>query len=113
MIVLKFGGTSVGNAKSIKTVAKVLLEKSSSNDVFAVVSAVGGVTNQLISATHFAQNRDTQYKSLVKEIEEFHLTLVKDLIDVKLQSGVLGGIKLIINELEEILKAILYYEKTV
>ena len=47
-----------------------------------------------------------KYESLVKEIEEFHLTLVKDLIEVKLQSGVLGGIKLIINELEEILKAI-------
>ncbi len=106
MIVLKFGGTSVGNAKSIKQVAKVLLEKSSSKDVFAVVSAAGGVTNQLISATHFAQKRDTQYESLVKEIEAFHLTLAKDLIDIKLQSGILGGIKLIINELEEILKAI-------
>ena len=65
MIVLKFGGTSVGSTKSIKTVAKVLLEKSSLNDVFAVVSAVGGVTNQLVSATHFAQKRDTQYESLV------------------------------------------------
>ena len=71
-----------------------------------MVSAVGGMTNQLISATHFAQDRDTQYESLVKEIEEVHLTLVKDLIDVKLQSGVLGGVKLIVNELEEVLKAI-------
>ena len=74
-----------------------------------MVSAVGGVTNQLVSATHFAQKRDTQYESLVKEIEQVHLTLVKELIDVKRQSGVLGGVKLIVNELEEVLKGIFVY----
>jgi aspartate kinase len=48
-IVLKFGGTSVGDIDRIKNVArKVKAEVERGNEVAVVVSAMSGVTNQLI-----------------------------------------------------------------
>jgi aspartokinase/homoserine dehydrogenase 1 len=106
MIVVKFGGSSVGTAESIKVVGDILIEKSGIHDCFVVVSAVGGVTNKLIEMAHNAEKGVSDYETLLKETEEIHLSLVKALIPVKLQSSVLGGIKLIINELEEVLRGI-------
>ena len=106
MIVVKFGGSSVGTAESIKVVGDVLIEKAGKNDCFVVISAVGGVTNKLIETAHYAEKGVSDYETFLKEIEEIHLSLVKALIPVKFQSSVLGGIKLIINELEEVLKGI-------
>jgi aspartate kinase len=49
LIVQKFGGTSVGNIAKIQNVAKkVAAEIKKKNKVIVVVSAMSGVTNQLI-----------------------------------------------------------------
>jgi aspartate kinase len=49
LIVQKFGGTSVANIDRIKEVAKIVQEeKERGNDVIVVVSAMSGVTAQLI-----------------------------------------------------------------
>ena len=49
LIVQKFGGTSVGNIERIKNVAnKVKSELDKKNKVIVVVSAMSGVTNQLV-----------------------------------------------------------------
>ena len=56
LIVQKYGGTSVGNLERIEEVAKrVIATKDAGHDVVVVVSAMSGVTNQLIEyAEHFA-----------------------------------------------------------
>ena len=49
-IVLKFGGTSVGDIDRIKNVArKVKAEVARGNEVAVVVSAMSGATNQLVN----------------------------------------------------------------
>ncbi|MEQ1841969.1 MAG: aspartate kinase, partial [Verrucomicrobiales bacterium] len=49
LIVQKYGGTSVGSPERIRNVARRLLEtQAAGNQVVAVVSAMGGVTNGLI-----------------------------------------------------------------
>ncbi|MFT6332643.1 MAG: aspartate kinase, partial [Lentimonas sp.] len=49
LIVQKFGGTSVGSIEKIKNVAlKVEKEIKAGNKVIVVVSAMSGVTNQLV-----------------------------------------------------------------
>src|SRR6478735_3716136 len=65
-IVLKFGGTSVGDTDRIKNVArKVKAEVARGNEVAVVVSAMSGATNQLvrwvneISPLHDAREYDT------------------------------------------------------
>ncbi|MEW6298707.1 MAG: aspartate kinase, partial [Thermodesulfobacteriota bacterium] len=48
-IVMKFGGTSVGDIDRIKNVARrVKREVEAGNEVAVVVSAMSGVTNQLV-----------------------------------------------------------------
>ena len=65
-IVMKFGGTSVGDISRIKNVAKrVQREVEAGNEVAVVVSAMSGTTNQLvawtreISSLHDAREYDT------------------------------------------------------
>ncbi len=53
LVVQKFGGTSVGNIERIKNVAKkVEAELNKNNKVIVVVSAMSGVTNQLVDYCH-------------------------------------------------------------
>lgn len=65
-IVMKFGGTSVGDVERIKNVARrVKAEVDKGNEVAVVVSAMSGATNQLvawcneISPLHDAKEYDT------------------------------------------------------
>jgi len=54
-IVIKFGGTSVADIERIKSVAlRVKAEADAGNEVAVVVSAMAGVTNQLIDHVHAA-----------------------------------------------------------
>ena len=53
--VMKFGGTSVGDAACIQRVAKIVADASKEGPVVAVVSAMGGVTNRLIQAAQSCQ----------------------------------------------------------
>ena len=45
LIVMKFGGTSVGTPERMQCVAEILEEHTRHADVVAVVSAMGGATN--------------------------------------------------------------------
>jgi bifunctional aspartokinase / homoserine dehydrogenase 1 len=53
--VMKFGGTSVGNAECIARAAKIVAEGARQSRCVAVVSAMSGVTNRLIEAAKTAQ----------------------------------------------------------
>lgn len=48
--VMKFGGTSVGNAECIRRAADIVARAAGEGSVVAVVSAMGGVTNRLMGA---------------------------------------------------------------
>jgi aspartate kinase len=65
MIVMKFGGTSVGSIAAFSAVAKIVIEKQRAQattprpGVVVVTSAMSGVTNLLIDAAHKAAHGDT------------------------------------------------------
>lgn len=48
--VMKFGGTSVGNAECIRRAANIVARAAGESSVVAVVSAMSGVTNRLMEA---------------------------------------------------------------
>jgi len=60
LIVQKYGGTSVGTLERIENVAARVIEtKKSGADVVVVVSAMSGVTNQLVEyASHYTKDPD-------------------------------------------------------
>ena len=58
--VMKFGGTSVGNAECIARTAQIIAKGAREGRCVAVVSAMSGVTNKLIEAAKTAQAGDAQ-----------------------------------------------------
>lgn len=66
MKVLKFGGTSVGSVKSILSLKDIVEKESKHQEVVVVVSALGGITDQLLKTSHLALKGDERWK------EEFH-----------------------------------------
>ena len=53
--VMKFGGTSVGDAACIARAAQIIVNAATEYRCVAVVSAMSGVTNQLVRAANHAQ----------------------------------------------------------
>ena len=54
--VMKFGGTSVGDADCIRRAASIVKSAAANSPVVVVVSAMSGVTNRLIDAASRAKS---------------------------------------------------------
>lgn len=107
MRVLKFGGTSVGSAEPIEQVCSIISEKSAEDEHLIVVfSAVGGITNMLEKAAQQAASSLEKYERLTEEIERQHMLVIRELLPVKQQGAVIGKVKLLHNELEDVLKGV-------
>jgi aspartokinase/homoserine dehydrogenase 1 len=73
LIVMKFGGTSVGNTERMKCAGELVDEHAKKADVVVVVSAMGGVTDMLIRAANEASQGDREHwKSVRQELARRH-----------------------------------------
>ncbi len=107
MKILKFGGTSVGSTEAIRLVAEILKDYHQRKEVYGVVvSAMKGVTNNLIECGQRAAKRDESYFELLKEIELQHFFTVEELFKVSNQSKINAHLKKRVNEIEELLHGI-------
>ena len=80
MIVLKFGGTSVGSVENFRKVAKIV--QSTDGEKIVVLSAMSGVTNTLVRIAELLNSCDTQEALvLIQGLNEKYLTVAKDLIE--------------------------------
>ena len=79
--VMKFGGTSVGDASRIRNVAVIAAEASKERAVVMVVSAMSGVTNTLIAAAgRAAKGDEAAAEALTKALQEKHHEAIGELI---------------------------------
>jgi bifunctional aspartokinase / homoserine dehydrogenase 1 len=79
--VMKFGGTSVGDAACIARTAQIVANAARHNPCVVVVSAMSGVTNRLIDAAKKAATGDSsEGANLVKSLRTQHATAVETLI---------------------------------
>ena len=74
MNVLKFGGSSVGSVESILNVKKIVSSRKES--VIVVVSALGGVTDQLLNTSSMAEAGDPAFVESFAKIRMRHLDMV-------------------------------------
>lgn len=79
MRILKFGGTSVGNSENLQRVAKIVEMQMQEDEVLVVVSALGGITDQLTLCAELAASGDEDYKRQFPLISERHGSLVGEL----------------------------------
>jgi aspartokinase/homoserine dehydrogenase 1 len=104
MKVLKFGGTSVGNAKNIQRVIAIVTQKAKEDKVVVVVSAFGGVTDLLLGAAQKAKTKDDSYREMVLSIEKKHIEAIKELVPANEQAPLIHYCKKNIHLLETLLE---------
>ena len=78
-VVLKFGGTSVGNIDRIKRVCKIIASFKKKNvKVLAISSAMSGVTNDLVNKSKLISNNfdKAEYDTLVSTGEQASCALI-------------------------------------
>lgn len=105
MKIIKFGGSSSASAERIKSIIEIV-RPSLTGEIALVFSAFGGVTDQLIQVSSLALAGNNEYKKLLFELEGRHLEVVRNLIPVNQQSGVLAQVKIQFNELENVVQGI-------
>lgn len=74
MKVLKFGGTSVGTAESLTNVKQIVT--ACKGQVIVVVSALGGVTNQLIQMADLAEAHSDEWESILEQVKVRHMSVI-------------------------------------
>ena len=101
MKVLKFGGTSVGSVESILNLKKIV--EACDEPVVVVVSALGGITDKLISTSKQAVTGDPSYLTSYEEMVERHHLMIDSIITDPSKRAKLMAI---VDELLEQLKSI-------
>ena len=104
MVVLKFGGSSVASVAQIRQVLHILAKQDQT--VAVVVSALGGVTDDLHKLGTLAAQGNTAYTEHLNEVETRHINLIQELIPVAKQSAILSSTKQMLNQLETILDGV-------
>lgn len=109
-LVMKFGGTSVGTGENIRHVAGLVTKYAKENHVVVVVSALAGVTNDLIQVACQAKKSDEKHiqgftaKLLKKHTEAISIAITSKTI----QNEVIKITEKTIAELEKVLIGICY-----
>jgi aspartate kinase len=109
-IVMKFGGTSVATGENIRRVANIVADSIKQAKVVVVVSALAGVTNQLVEEAEQAKKKsEKQIKEFTKNLVDKHVAVAAKAIDDKgIQKDVEQVIKKTVSELEKVLTGICY-----
>ncbi len=78
MLVVKFGGTSVGKPERMKKIAELVLSMPGKKVV--VLSALSGTTNTLVKiGEHLMAQRQTDAQQEIAELEKHYLQFIKEL----------------------------------
>jgi aspartate kinase len=105
-IVMKFGGTSVGDTKAIERVAEIVRERLPQKPV-VVVSAMARVTDQLLKMAHSAGLGDRKNAlTLARELRERHYNTAGELLGTALFTQFHNDLGAEFEELEELLRGI-------
>jgi len=112
-IVMKFGGTSVGDAQKIGEVANLIAQRIRKGDsIIVVVSAMAGVTNSLVEVMNRAEDGDINYiNGFMKKIDERHKDAIKIIADTEIREKTSQHISNKLSELKEVLTAIAHLKE--
>ncbi|NOY10556.1 MAG: aspartate kinase [Archaeoglobi archaeon] len=110
-IVMKFGGTSVKDGRSILHCANLVKKFSKNNEVVVVTSAMAGVTDSLLHAAKKCCNDPSPgfIKLFIAEMTKKHYDAVNDAVrNEEIKSKVLSKVDKLLDELEKVLLGINY-----
>src|SRR2546426_3344233 len=93
LLVMKFGGTSVGTAERIAAAADLIIHSKKERPVVAVVSAMSKVTDTLLETMRRAEAGDRAgMESNIRQLEDRHVAVVRTLFSPDRQEPTLSGV---------------------
>ena len=104
--ILKFGGSSVANANCIRAVAKIVLDAAKKDQIIVVVSALQGITNELLEAACCAETGELEFQKKYKAIVRRHLETLNALHADEPPKHVLAEFQAMLAELRDVLQGI-------
>ncbi|HKK81485.1 MAG TPA: bifunctional aspartate kinase/homoserine dehydrogenase I [Prolixibacteraceae bacterium] len=104
MKVLKFGGTSVGSVENLHKVKEIIQRQN--DDVVVIVSAFGGVTDQILTMANNAAITRTFDVNEMMEITARHMTTINAIIEKTEQKSVTRKVQKCLDELENLIKGV-------
>ena len=105
MKILKFGGSSVATPESILKVKDIVSSRREAPIV--VVSALGGVTDQLIRASQMAEAGEDGFRAELAALRERHHDVCRAVVaDVPAQNALLGQLDALIDQLYRICEGV-------
>ncbi len=78
-LVMKFGGTSVGEGKKIRNVAEIVKQNSNNNNIVIVISAMNGLTDQLLAIVEKARKGESSI-GVLNGLQKRHEQAIEDAI---------------------------------
>jgi bifunctional aspartokinase / homoserine dehydrogenase 1 len=108
LLVMKFGGTSMGSADRIRVAAKLAAEQHVQGPVAIVVSAMSKITDLLLDTLRKAEAGDqTDLEANLRQLTERHAECCHLLLPADRQQAALAGIHALIQDFSRIAKGIL------
>ncbi len=104
MKVLKFGGTSVGTVESLRSVKAIV--EACDEPVIVVVSALGGITDQLINTAKLAAKGDIAHLESYARIVDRHRKVIEGVVPSSDQLEVLSIVNPLLEELGNIYRGV-------
>jgi len=106
MQVLKFGGSSMGTAESISNVLNIVGQRAEKGSVAVVVSAMKGVTDQLVETCDRMEQSSFDYEDVINVLEKRHFEIARTMLPAQEQSDLITELKMLLNELEDVLQGV-------
>lgn len=103
LLVMKFGGTSMGSAERIRVAARLSTEQARRRPVVVVVSAMSKITDLLLEALRHAEGGDDAgLEKALGTLEERHVSTCRELLPPAAQGPALQGIDALIADFRRI-----------
>ncbi|HEV2201024.1 MAG TPA: aspartate kinase [Bryobacteraceae bacterium] len=108
LLVMKFGGTSLGSAERIRVAARLTMDQHARRPVAIVVSAMSKVTDLLLDAMRKAEAGDeAALDANLAALARKHEDCCRELLPSSAQTPALEGVRALIAEFSRIAKGIL------
>src|SRR5438105_15388389 len=108
LLVMKFGGTSMGSAERIRIAAKICSDQKAQQPVVAVVSAMSGVTDLLLNTLRHGEAGDESgIQTNLERLSQRHFEACTKLLKGDRCARVNAGIRSLIGDFDRIAKGVL------
>jgi aspartokinase/homoserine dehydrogenase 1 len=108
LLVMKFGGTSMGSAERIKIAARITAQQRQTHRVITVVSAMSKITDLLLACLRQAEAGDQkELDQNLKTLNLRHFETCRELLPQSRQETALAGIHALITEFSRIAKGVM------